>query len=101
MGEDKCLSQEKSMAIGPLKTPTSLKDHDYKPDISSTAESLAVILRWILKVKLNGWKLVQENQPRHSDTSNKLEGKCNISQVKENLNSNTKSSVQPETWIST
>ena len=45
MGEDKCLSQEKSMAIGPLKTPTSLKDHDYKPDISSTAESLAVILR--------------------------------------------------------
>ncbi|KAB0368503.1 hypothetical protein FD755_019537 [Muntiacus reevesi] len=69
----------KPMAIGPLKTPTSLKDHDYKPNISSTAESLA---------------LVQENQPRHSDASNKLEDKCNISQVKESLNNNTKSSNQ-------
>lgn len=48
-------------------------------------------------MKFNG----QENQPRHSDASNVLEGKCNISQVKESLNNSTKSSVQPETWIPT
>lgn len=30
-----------------------------------------------------------------------IEGKCNISQVKESSNISTKSSVQPETWIPT
>lgn len=45
--------------------------------------------------------LVQENQRRHLDASNELEGKCIISQVKERLQDNTKSSAQPGNRIST
>ncbi|OWK01280.1 hypothetical protein Celaphus_00018291, partial [Cervus elaphus hippelaphus] len=62
MGEDKCLSQEKPMAIGPLKTPTSLKDHDYKADRSSTAESLA-LQKEREPIEHNGEKTVPRDPP--------------------------------------
>ncbi|XP_059795883.1 serine/threonine-protein kinase Nek4 isoform X3 [Balaenoptera ricei] len=101
MGEDKYLSQEKPIVIGPLKTPASLKGHTYKPDVSNTAESLATISRVNIDIlpaerrnSVNN-SLVQENQRRHLDASNELEGKCIISQVKERLQDNTKSSAQP------
>lgn len=45
--------------------------------------------------------LVQENPPRHLDASNELEGKCNISQVKETLQENSKSSALPGNRIPT
>lgn len=45
--------------------------------------------------------LVQENQPRCINASNELEGKCNISQVKERLQDNTKSSTRPGNLIPT
>ncbi|XP_036723965.1 serine/threonine-protein kinase Nek4 isoform X4 [Balaenoptera musculus] len=100
MGEDKYLSQEKPIVIGPLKTPASLKGHTYKPDVSNTAESLATISRVNIDIlpaerrnSVNN-SLVQENQRRHLDASNELEGKCIISQVKERLQDNTKSSAQ-------
>ncbi|XP_007451935.1 PREDICTED: serine/threonine-protein kinase Nek4 [Lipotes vexillifer] len=107
MGEDNYLSQEKPIVIGPLKTPPCLKGHTYKPDISNTAESLATISRVNIDVlpaerrnSVNN-SLVQENQRRHLDASKELEGKCIISQVKERLQDNTKSSVQPGNRIST
>ncbi|XP_066900090.1 serine/threonine-protein kinase Nek4 isoform X20 [Kogia breviceps] len=107
MGEDKYLSQEKPVVIGPLKTPTSLKGHTYKPDISNTAESLATISRVNIDIlpaerrnSVNN-SLVQENKRRHLDASNELEGKCIISQVKERLQDNTKSSAQPGNRIPT
>ncbi|XP_030723278.2 serine/threonine-protein kinase Nek4 isoform X1 [Globicephala melas] len=107
MGEDKYLSQEKPIVIGPLKTPPRLKGHTYKPDISNTAESLATISRVNIDIlpaerrnSVNN-SLVQENQRRHLDASNELEGKCIISQVKERLQDNTKSSAQPGNRIST
>ncbi|XP_016065710.1 PREDICTED: serine/threonine-protein kinase Nek4 [Miniopterus natalensis] len=105
MGEDKGLSQEKHIVIGPLKTPASLKGHTCKPDMSSTTESLATISRVnidILPAERDlSDGLVQENQPRHIDASNELEGKCSISQVKERLQDNTKSSTQPGNLIPT
>ncbi|KAM9075847.1 serine/threonine-protein kinase Nek4 isoform 6-T6 [Megaptera novaeangliae] len=107
MGEDKYLSQEKPIVIGPLKTPASLKGHTYKPDVSNTAESLATISRVNIDIlpaerrnSVNN-SLVQENQRRHLDASNELEGKCIISQVKERLQDNTKSSAQPGNRIPT
>ncbi|XP_026976879.1 serine/threonine-protein kinase Nek4 isoform X2 [Sagmatias obliquidens] len=107
MGEDKYLSQEKPIVIGPLKTPPRLKGHTYKPDISNTAESLATISRVNIDIlpaerrnSVNN-SLVQENQRRDLDASNELEGKCIISQVKERLQDNTKSSAQPGNRIST
>ena len=45
--------------------------------------------------------LVQENPPRHLDASDELEGKCNISQVKETLQENSKSSALPGNRIPT
>ncbi|XP_010641396.1 serine/threonine-protein kinase Nek4 isoform X5 [Fukomys damarensis] len=45
MSEDKCLSQEKSVVIGPLKLPDVPKDHTSKPDMNNSAESLATISR--------------------------------------------------------
>ncbi|XP_012500536.1 PREDICTED: serine/threonine-protein kinase Nek4 [Propithecus coquereli] len=107
MGEDKCSSQEKPMVIGPLKS-ASLKRHTCKPDLSNVTESLATISRVnidILPAEGRGSMsdgLVQENQPRHLDASNELEGKCNISQVKEEtLQDITKSSAHPEILIPT
>ncbi|XP_061052963.1 serine/threonine-protein kinase Nek4 isoform X2 [Eubalaena glacialis] len=107
MGEDKYLSQEKPIVIGPLKTPASLKGHTYKPDVSNTAESLATISRVNIDIlpaerrnSVNN-SLVQENQRRHLDASNELEGKCIVSQVKERLQDNTKSSAQPGNRIPT
>ncbi|XP_012575722.1 PREDICTED: serine/threonine-protein kinase Nek4 isoform X2 [Condylura cristata] len=107
MAEDKCLSQEKPIVIDPLKTPISLKGHTCKADMSSTAKSLATISRVNIdflpaerRDSVNV-ALVQENQPSHSDASIELEGKCNISQVKENLQYNTKSGIQPGNPVST
>lgn len=40
--------------------------------------------------------LVQENQPKQLDASNELQVNCSISQVKERLQDNTKSSAQSE-----
>nr|KAF6310900.1 NIMA related kinase 4 [Myotis myotis] len=105
MDEDKGLSQEKHIVIDPLKTPTSLKGHTCKADMSSTTESLATISRVnidILPAERNlSDGLVQENQPRYINVSNELEGKCNISQVKERLQDNTKSSTRPRNLIPT
>ncbi|EFB13612.1 hypothetical protein PANDA_007567, partial [Ailuropoda melanoleuca] len=107
MGEDKCLSQEKPTVTGPLKTPTSLKGHSCKPDVSNTSESLATIS----KVKIDilpaerrdslSDGLVRENQLRHLDASKELEGKCSISQVKGKLQDGTKPSPQPRNLIPT
>ncbi|XP_066101345.1 serine/threonine-protein kinase Nek4 isoform X2 [Saccopteryx bilineata] len=104
-GEDKGLSQEKHIVVGPLKTPASLKVHTCKPDMISTTESLATISRVNIDFlpaerDLNNG-LVQENRPRHFDASNELESKCNISQVKKRLQDNTKSSPQPGNLIPT
>nr|KAF6335542.1 NIMA related kinase 4 [Pipistrellus kuhlii] len=105
MDEDKGLSQGKHIVIDPLKTPASLKDHTCKADVSSTTESLATISRVnidILPAERNlSDGLVQENQPRCRSASNELEGKGNISQVKERLQDNTKSSTRPGNPIST
>ncbi|XP_020924590.1 serine/threonine-protein kinase Nek4 isoform X3 [Sus scrofa] len=102
MDEDRCLSQEKPLVTGPLKTPTSVKGHTYKPDMSNTAESLATISRVNIDIlpaerrnSVNN-SLVQENQPKQLDASNELQVNCSISQVKERLQDNTKSSAQSE-----
>ncbi|XP_032314217.1 serine/threonine-protein kinase Nek4 isoform X1 [Camelus ferus] len=107
MDEDKCLSQEKPIIVGPLKTPTGLKGHTCKPDVSNTTESLATISRVNIDIlpaerrdSVNDG-LFQENQPGHLDVFNQLDGKCNISQVKERLQENTKSSVQPGNQVPT
>ncbi|KAM5315426.1 serine/threonine-protein kinase Nek4 isoform 3-T3 [Glossophaga mutica] len=105
MGEDKDLSQEKhDYVIGPLKIPANLKGHTCKPDMNSTTESLATISRVnidILPAERDfSDGLVQENQPGHLDASKELEGnKRSISQVKERLQDNTKSSTQPGNLI--
>ncbi|XP_014648426.1 PREDICTED: serine/threonine-protein kinase Nek4 [Ceratotherium simum simum] len=106
-GEDKCLSQEKLVVIGSLKTPASLEGHTCKPDMSNTSESLATISRVNIDILPAERRdsmsdgLVQENRLTRLDASNELEGKCNISQVKERLQRNTKSSAQPGNLIST
>lgn len=72
--------------------------------MSSTTESPATISRVnidILPAERNlSDGLVQENQPRCRNASNELEGKGNISQVKEKLQDNTKSSTRPGNLIS-
>lgn len=104
-GEDKCLSQEKPIVIDPLKTPASLKGHNCKPDVSDTSESLATISKVNIDILPAERRdslsdgLVRENQPRHLDTSNELEGKCSISQVKEKLQDGTEPSAQPRNVI--
>nr|XP_019579854.1 PREDICTED: serine/threonine-protein kinase Nek4 isoform X1 [Rhinolophus sinicus] len=103
MDKDKGLSQEKHIVIGPLKTPANLKGHPCKPDMSSTTESLATISRVNIDIlptegDLSGG-LTQENEPRHLADSKELEGKRNISQVKERLQDNTKSSTRPGNLI--
>ncbi|XP_064451335.1 serine/threonine-protein kinase Nek4 isoform X3 [Mirounga angustirostris] len=105
MGEDKCLSQEKPIVIGPLKIPASLKGYICKPDVSNTSESLATISKVNIDIlpaeRRNSLSddLVRENQPRHLDASNELESKCSISQVKEKLQDGTKPSPQPRNLI--
>ncbi|KAF3829064.1 hypothetical protein GH733_003328, partial [Mirounga leonina] len=104
-GEDKCLSQEKPIVIGPLKIPASLKGYICKPDVSNTSESLATISKVNIDIlpaeRRNSLSddLVRENQPRHLDASNELESKCSISQVKEKLQDGTKPSPQPRNLI--
>ncbi|XP_077933343.1 serine/threonine-protein kinase Nek4 isoform X2 [Halichoerus grypus] len=105
MGEDKCLSPEKPIVIGPLKIPASLKGYICKPDVSNTSESLATISKVNIDIlpaeRRNSLSddLVRENQPRHLDASNELESKCSISQVKEKLQDGTKPSPQPRNLI--
>ncbi|XP_077605805.1 serine/threonine-protein kinase Nek4 isoform X9 [Crocuta crocuta] len=98
MGEDKCLSQEKPVVIGPLKTPASLKGHTSKLDVSNTAESLATISRVNIDI------LPSERRDSLSDglvQENELEGKCSTSQVKEKLQDGTKPSAHPRNLIPT
>ncbi|XP_060258481.1 serine/threonine-protein kinase Nek4 isoform X16 [Ovis aries] len=98
---------EKPVVLGPLKIPTSLKDCTYKPDVSNTADSPATISRVHIDIlpteRRNSVNdgLVQENPPRPLDASNELEGKCNISQVKEMSQENSKSSALPGNRIPT
>ncbi|XP_040603772.1 serine/threonine-protein kinase Nek4 isoform X3 [Mesocricetus auratus] len=104
-GEDKCLSQEKPVAVGPWKSPANLKGHTGKPDMNNTAGSFATISRInidILPVERrdsanNG--IVRENQPRHSDASNEVDSQYRISQDKERLQGNNKSNEQPENLL--
>uniref|UniRef100_A0A8D2H9B2 Serine/threonine-protein kinase Nek4 n=1 Tax=Urocitellus parryii TaxID=9999 RepID=A0A8D2H9B2_UROPR len=108
MSEDKCLSQEKPIVIGPLKPPASLKGHTDKLDMSSTAESQATISRVNIDIlpaerrdSMNDG-LIQKNQQRHLDDSSEHKDKCSISQVKEeSLQDNSKSSAHPESLILT
>ncbi|XP_050997033.1 serine/threonine-protein kinase Nek4 [Acomys russatus] len=102
MGEDKCLSQEKPMAVGPLKSPASLKGHTDKQDMNNTAESLATVSRInvdILPVERRDSVkdgIAQEDQPRHVDSSHEVDSQCSISQEKEERpQGNTKCSNQP------
>ncbi|XP_042536103.1 serine/threonine-protein kinase Nek4 isoform X1 [Dipodomys spectabilis] len=101
MGEDNCLTQERPVVIGPLKSPASPKGHTGKPDMSKTTESLATISRVNIDIlpaerrDLMNDGSVQENQPRHLDAANEL-GQCTISQVKEKTQDNTESRAQPE-----
>uniref|UniRef100_A0A8C9QC78 Serine/threonine-protein kinase Nek4 n=1 Tax=Spermophilus dauricus TaxID=99837 RepID=A0A8C9QC78_SPEDA len=108
MSEDKCLSQEKPIVIGPLKPPASLKGHTDKLDMSSTAESQATISRVNIDIlpaerrdSMNDG-LIQKNQQRHLVASSEHKDKCSISQVKEeSLQDNSKSSAHPESLILT
>ncbi|XP_036055388.1 serine/threonine-protein kinase Nek4 isoform X2 [Onychomys torridus] len=106
MGEDKCLSQEKPVATGPLKSPASLKGHTGKPDMNNTVESLATISRINIDIlpaerrdsANNG--IVQESQPKQPDTSNEVDSQRSISQDKrERLQGDNKSSEQPENLL--
>lgn len=97
MDEDKGLSQEKHIVIDPLKTPASLKDHTCKADMSSTTESLATISR----VNIDILPAERNLSDGLINVSNEQEGKCNIFQVKERLQDNTKSSTRPRNLIPT
>ncbi|GAB1298674.1 NIMA (Never in mitosis gene a)-related expressed kinase 4 [Apodemus speciosus] len=103
--EDKCLSQEKPVDIGPLRSPASLEGHTGKPDMNNTADSCATISR--IKIDIlpaertdsANYGVVQESQPRHVDASNEVDSQCSISQEKESLQGNTKSRDQPENLL--
>ncbi|OBS59923.1 hypothetical protein A6R68_08954 [Neotoma lepida] len=107
MGEDKCLSPEKPVAIDPLKSPASLKGHTGKPDMNNTAESFATISRINIDIlpaerrdsANNG--IVQGNQPKQLDASNEVASQCNIisQDKKEQLQGDNKSSDQPENLL--
>ncbi|XP_057410039.1 serine/threonine-protein kinase Nek4 isoform X4 [Balaenoptera acutorostrata] len=64
MGEDKYLSQEKPIVIGPLKTPASLKGHTYKPDFQATPPRLLPSLSTVGKVDVTSTQKDAENQSR-------------------------------------
>nr|XP_044992017.1 serine/threonine-protein kinase Nek4 [Jaculus jaculus] len=101
MGEDKCLSQEKPMAIDSLKSPADPKGHICETDISNPVESVATISRvdidFLPAERGDSMKdgIAQENQPRPLDASTELESQCRALQTKEN----TKSSAQPENLL--
>ncbi|XP_055468371.1 serine/threonine-protein kinase Nek4 isoform X2 [Psammomys obesus] len=104
--EDECLSQEKPVATGHLKLPASLKGHIGKQDMNTTAESFATVSRVNIDIlpaesrdSVNDG-IVQENLPRHSDASNETDSQCSVSQEKERLQGNAKSSDQPENILS-
>ncbi|XP_028747109.1 serine/threonine-protein kinase Nek4 isoform X2 [Peromyscus leucopus] len=106
MGEDKCLSQEKPVATGPLKSPASLKGHTGKPDMNNTAESFATISRINLDILPAGRGdsandgVVQESRPKQSDTSNEGDSQRSISpDKKERLQGDNTSSDQPENLL--
>lgn len=106
MGEDKCLSQEKPVATGPLKSPASLKGHTGKPGMDNTAESLATISRINIDILPAGRGdsanngVVQESQPKQSDASNEVDSQRSISpDKKERLQGGNKSSDQPENLL--
>lgn len=108
MSEDKCLSQEKSVVIGPLKLPDVPKDHTSKPDMSNSAESLATISRVNIDIlpaerrDLVNSDFVQKTHPGHLGASNELEDKRSVYQVKEeSMQVDTKSSAQPGNVIPT
>ncbi|XP_021037808.1 serine/threonine-protein kinase Nek4 isoform X1 [Mus caroli] len=105
MGEDKCLSQEKPVDIGPLRSPASLEGHTGKQDMNNTGESCATISRINIDIlpaerrdSANAG-VVQESQPRHVDAADEVDSQCSISQEKESLQGNTKSSDQPENLL--
>ncbi|KAK2503036.1 hypothetical protein MC885_016059 [Smutsia gigantea] len=101
----KTYRMEEPAVLGPLKTPASLEGHTRRPDTSNPTESLATVSRVNIDIfpaegrdSIHGG-LVQESQPRHLVASAELEGTCTISQVKENLQDNSKSSAQPGNLI--
>ncbi|XP_048211821.1 serine/threonine-protein kinase Nek4 isoform X2 [Perognathus longimembris pacificus] len=103
--EDNCLSQERPVVIGPLKSPVSPKGHTGQLDMSKTTESLATISRVNIDIlpaerrDLMNDGSVQENQPSSLDAANEL-GQCTISQVKEEKpQDNLESRAQPEILI--
>ncbi|XP_076787467.1 serine/threonine-protein kinase Nek4 isoform X3 [Arvicanthis niloticus] len=102
MGEDKCLSQEKPVDIGPLKSPASLEGHTGKQDMNNTAESCATISRININILPAERRdsandgVVQESQPPHMDASNEVDSQCSVSQENDRLQGNTKFSDQPE-----
>ncbi|XP_032774807.1 serine/threonine-protein kinase Nek4 [Rattus rattus] len=104
-GEDKCLSQEKPVDIGPLKSPASLEGHTGKQDMNRTAESCATVSRInidILPAERRGSAkggVVEEGRPQHVDASSEVDRQCSISQEKERLQGNSKSSDQPENLL--
>ncbi|XP_052045959.1 serine/threonine-protein kinase Nek4 isoform X3 [Apodemus sylvaticus] len=102
MVEDKCLSQEKPVDIGPLRSPASLEGHTGKLDVNNTVDSCATISRINIDIlpaerrDSADYGIVQESQPRHVDAANEADSQCSISQEKASLQGNTKSSDQPE-----
>ncbi|KAL1780958.1 serine serine/threonine-protein kinase Nek4 isoform X1 [Sigmodon hispidus] len=104
MGEDKCLSQEKPVVIGPWKSPASLKDHTGKPDVNNTAESVATISRININILPAERKdsandgIIQENQRRQLDATNEVDSQCCI-QDKERLQGDNKSRDEPENLL--
>ncbi|XP_028643363.1 serine/threonine-protein kinase Nek4 isoform X3 [Grammomys surdaster] len=105
MGEDKCLSQEKPVDIGPLKSLASLECHTGKQDMNNTAETCATISRININILPAERRdsandgVVQESQPPHMDASNEVDSQCSISQEKDRPQGNTKSSDQPENLL--
>ncbi|XP_062057052.1 serine/threonine-protein kinase Nek4 isoform X9 [Lepus europaeus] len=103
MGEDACLSQEKPVLSGPLKSPADLKGHTSKPDMSSTAQSLATLSRVDIDILPAERRdslsdgFVQHNQQIHLDASDEPGNKCSVSQVKEEgLKDSAQSHAHPE-----
>ncbi|KAH0516328.1 Serine/threonine-protein kinase Nek4 [Microtus ochrogaster] len=105
-GEDKCLSQEKPVAVDPLKSPASLKGHTGKPIMNNTAESFATISRINIDIlpaeRRNSVNddIVQDTQPRQSDASDEVDSQFSISQDrKERFRGDTNSSDQPDSLL--
>lgn len=103
--EDKCLSQEKPVDMGCLRSPASLEGYTGKLDMNNTADSCATISRINIDIlpaerrDSANYGVVQESQPRHVDATNEVDSHCSISKEKESLQGNTKSSDQPENLL--